>query len=172
MSQVFRNTIASEISKQVVMLVECARKEGASDAILKAVSDAAKHLIGFKLFTVMVFDAERFAVTRIFTSAPQEFPLAQTKQKTRDGWAMETLMEHQVNRMNTFDDISRAFEDGAILNRMGIGAMLNVPIVYAGKCLGTMNLSHETGWFTVEHEQIGRVLAGFLVPTLLLYWTR
>ncbi|UEC01690.1 GAF domain-containing protein [Burkholderia vietnamiensis] len=172
MSEFFSSATASSISRYVAALATCARQEGAPDTLLQAIADAARNLIGCKLFTVMVFDAERFTVTRVFTSAPQEFPLGQTKQKTRDGWAKGTLMTHQVNRMNTFDEISRAFEDGAILARMGIGAMLNVPVVYAGRCLGTMNLSHEAGWFTLEHERIGLVLAAFLAPTLLLNGNR
>jgi hypothetical protein len=44
---------------------------------------------------------------------------------------------------------------------------MNVPIACAGRRLGTMNISHEAGWFIADDAHAGRLIAPFLVPSLL-----
>jgi hypothetical protein len=63
--------------------------------------------------------------------------------------------------------VREAFADHALIASLGIGAIMNVPIAWAGRRLGTMNVSHEAGWFTDDDARAGRLVAPFLVPALL-----
>jgi GAF domain-containing protein len=65
------------------------------------------------------------------------------------------------------DGVRAAFSDHALLFQMGISAIMNVPIRFRGRVLGTMNLSHEAGHFTSDMIAPGRILAALLVPMLL-----
>jgi hypothetical protein len=38
--------------------------------------------------------------------------------------------------------------------------------VFKGRCLGTMNLLHQTGWYGPEDERIGLLFGAFLIPVL------
>ena len=50
---------------------------------------------------------------------------------------------------------------------LGITAIMNVPVRHAGRRLGTLNFCGEEGMYGEREMQIGRVLAGLLVPSLL-----
>ena len=65
------------------------------------------------------------------------------------------------------EGVRAAFSDHALLSRLGISAIMNIPIRLRGRVLGTMNLSHEAGHFTPDMIEPGRILAGLLVPLLL-----
>jgi hypothetical protein len=60
-----------------------------------------------------------------------------------------------------------AFSDHALLAQLGISAIMNIPIRFCRRVLGTMNLSHETGHFASDMIAPGRILAGLLIPLLL-----
>jgi hypothetical protein len=63
--------------------------------------------------------------------------------------------------------IRSAFEDHETILGLGLGSVLNIPIVFDGRCVGTMNLLHETAWYRPEDERIGLLLGAFLIPALL-----
>jgi GAF domain-containing protein len=65
--------------------------------------------------------------------------------------------------------VCAAFDDHQTILGLGIGSILNVPIVFGQQCLGTMNLCHEASWYQQEDEDIARLLAAFLVPPLLAH---
>jgi hypothetical protein len=50
---------------------------------------------------------------------------------------------------------------------LGLGSVLNLPIVFQGRCLGTMNLLHQAGWYRPDDERVGLLLGAFLIPALL-----
>jgi hypothetical protein len=50
-----------------------------------------------------------------------------------------------------------------------LGSILNIPVAYDGRCVGTMNLTHVEGWYRQEHEETGVLLASFLVAPLALH---
>jgi GAF domain-containing protein len=65
------------------------------------------------------------------------------------------------------EGVRAAFSDHALLSQMGISAIMNIPIRFRRRVLGTMNLSHEAGHFTSDMIGPARVLAALLVPLLL-----
>jgi hypothetical protein len=73
----------------------------------------------------------------------------------------------QVFRAIDREAIRDAFDDHETIFALGIGSMLNIPIAFAGRCLGTMNLSNVEGWFSAEDETRGLLLGAFVAPALL-----
>jgi hypothetical protein len=76
-------------------------------------------------------------------------------------WPQEDL----VRRSNITE---RTFADSELIFHLGIGAIMNVPIRFRGRSLGTLNLWHEAGWFEAADAAPGRLLAGLLVPMLFV----
>jgi hypothetical protein len=60
-----------------------------------------------------------------------------------------------------------AFNDHETILALGLGSALNIPVVFEGRCLGTMNLLHQAGWYRAEDERTGLLLGTFLIPALL-----
>ncbi|APA89991.1 GAF domain-containing protein (plasmid) [Paraburkholderia sprentiae WSM5005] len=135
--------------------------------LFRAVHAAAEKTIGLSLFTIMSYDAQRHEVERVYTNMPDVYPLGGRKQKQGTAWARQILHDLKPFRAATSQGIREAFDDHAVMTGLGLGSILNIPIAYDGVCIGTMNLTHEEGWYTSRHESIGLLIGAFLVPALL-----
>jgi GAF domain-containing protein len=145
------------------------RQPGQPEAIFEVVEQIAEQVIGFRLFTIMGFDAERFEVERLHSNMPDVYPLNGRKKKRGSPWGEHTLRELKPFRATTPDGIRAAFDDHTVLTDMGLGSILNIPVAYNGRCVGTMNLTHVEGWYTHAHEEIGLLLAAFIATPLALH---
>ncbi|WP_151637788.1 GAF domain-containing protein [Noviherbaspirillum aerium] len=148
-------------------LVHAARADQQPSRLFSAAEAIAEQVIGFRLFTIMLFDSQRFEVQRLHSSMPAVYPLGGRKKKAATPWGEHVLMQRKVYRAERFDEILMMFDDHETLRSLNIGSMLNIPIAYDGKCIGTMNLSHEEGWFTPDHERLGLLIGAFLVAPLM-----
>jgi hypothetical protein len=150
------------------VLVDASRCGDQPRRIFDAVRAVAAKAIGYKLFTIMLFDAERFEVERLYTSMPSVYPLGGRKKKASTAWGEHTLASMKVFRTTTSEGIRQMFDDHETLAGLGLGSMLNIPIAYDGRCVGTMNLSHQEGWYKPEHERLGLLIGSFLSAPLAL----
>jgi len=136
-------------------------------AVFGAVEALSAATIGHRLFTIMRFDAARSEVERVHTSLPSAYPVGGRKAKPESAWSNQLLRDRKVFLATDPDQIRAAFDDHATILGLGLGSILNVPVVFDGRCIGTMNLCHRAGWYTADDEQTGRLLAAFLVAPLL-----
>jgi hypothetical protein len=140
---------------------------GRPPAIYQALEALSSRVIGHRLFTIMRFDADRGEVERVHTSLPSVYPVGGRKAKARTAWSDHVLRDQKIFVAADPDGIRAAFDDHNTILGLGLGSIINVPIVFEGRCLGTMNLCHQAGWYGTADEPIGRLLASFLVPPLL-----
>lgn len=107
--------------------------------------------LGTRLFTVTRHDAAAGLVWRCHTSHPREYPAGGTKPLPHDAWhahCVERLIPFIANTPEAFRAL---FPDHALIESMGLGAALNLPVINAGgEVLGTLNLLAGTGHFTPE----------------------
>jgi GAF domain-containing protein len=148
-------------------LAAASEAAGQPAAVFDAVEALSAATIGHRLFTIMRFDAARAEVERVHTSLQSAYPVGGRKQKPESAWSNQLLRDRKVFRATGPDDIRAAFDDHATILGLGLGSILNVPVAFDGRCIGTMNLCHRAGWYTADDEETGRVLAAFLVPALL-----
>jgi hypothetical protein len=147
-------------------LVQISRT-GEPQDIFRAVETLSREVIGHTLFTIMRFDAEASEVERLYSSNSSAYPVGGRKQKKNTAWAQHVLGAMQVFRATDREAIRDAFDDHKTIFALGIGSMLNIPIAFGGRCLGTMNLSNVEGWFSAEDERTGLLLGAFVTPVLL-----
>jgi GAF domain-containing protein len=153
----------------VSRLAHALRTARQPDAMFREIYAVACETLGCKLFTIMSFDTERYEVERLYTNMPTVYPLGGRKKKRGSAWAEHTLENLMPFRATDAAGIRAAFDDHAVITGMGLGSILNIPVAYDGRCVGTMNLTHVEGWYTQAHEEAGLVLASFLVAPLALY---
>ena len=134
--------------------------------IFAAVEALTAAAIGHRLFTIMRFDPERAEVERVHSNLPDVYPVGGRKTKAQTAWADHVLGEMKVFRATTPDEIRAAFDDHATITGLELGSILNIPLVLAGRCVGTMNLLHQAGWYTPQDEPAGLLLGAFLLPAL------
>ena len=60
-----------------------------------------------------------------------------------------------------------AFADHELIFSLGIGSIMNVPILLRGRCLGIANLSHHAGRYGEADVAPAGMLAGLLAPVFV-----
>ena len=147
-------------------LVAALRGENHPARIFGALDTLSADVIGHRLFTIMRFDADRSEVERVHTSMPAVYPVGGRKAKRDTAWSDHTLRDMKLFRASGADAIRAAFDDHATILSLGLASVLNIPLVLAGRCVGTMNLLHEADWYTPQDEPTGLLLGAFLLPVL------
>lgn len=148
-------------------VAEATANDAGPDATFRAVEALTRRVIGVKLFTVMRLHTDSAEVERVYSSDPAAYPVTGRKPKGGTEWGARVLDRGESFLAATADEVRRVFADHELIFSLGIGAILNTPIRFRGRSLGTLNLCHEANWFRDEDFATGRVLAGLLVPALL-----
>ena len=148
---------------------------GSPPAIFQVMEALTAEVIGHRLFTIMRFDPKHDEVERVYTSMPAVYPIGGRKAKKDTAWSDHVLRDRKVFRATAADRSRAAFDDHATIISLGLGAVLNIPVVRnpmmhhrpdGGWCVGTINLLHEAGWYTERDEEIGVQLRYWLAPAL------
>jgi GAF domain-containing protein len=151
----------------IAAIADVTAHAGNAEAVFRVVEALAQRAIGFRLFTIMRLHAASAEVERVYTSNPAAYPVSGRKPKQGTPWGEQVLDRGEIFVANSPDEVRAAFADYELIFSLGIGAIMNVPVRFCGRSLGTMNICHEAGWFTEADRAPGRLLGGLLVPPLL-----
>jgi GAF domain-containing protein len=141
--------------------------EADSQTGFRAVDGLVQKAFGHKLLTVLQLIEETVEVERLYSSNLTAYPLGGRKQKQGTPWGERVLDCGEVSISKDREEIRNTFSDHELIFSLGVGGMINVPIMFAGRCLGTLNISHEAGHFTNADVPAARLIASLLVPLLL-----
>lgn len=133
---------------------------GALEAALGAV-------LGHRLFTMMRYHADSGESERVYTTHPREYPVGGRKALNPTPWAEQVLRHQRPYLGRTAADVRAVFFDHALIAALGCGSVLNVPVVWDGRTLGTINLLHEEHWYDEGDLRIGLTFAALAVPAYL-----
>ncbi len=124
-------------------------------AMFAAIAQIATRRVDAGLVTAMRHDEVASTVERIYSSNEQAYPVGGRKVKQESDWSRHVLVEHKVLVSAGDDGIRKHYNDHAIIFGLGLHSCVNVPLVNAGKCIGTLNvLSARADW---DKEQVGIV---------------
>jgi hypothetical protein len=133
----------------------------------RAIDELAEKLFDHRLFTVTRSILETMEVERIYSSNTDAYPIGGRKQKRSTPWGEQVLDRGQILVCHGPADIRRVFADHELIISLGITAMINVPIFFAGRSVATMNMSHADDRFGVECYPDMRLFATMLLPLVL-----
>ena len=137
------------------------------EASLAALGDAVEGELGFILFTVLVHDAVGGTMRRVFSTRPDVNPVGGTKPVTDSDWMRQVLQRGEPYVGRTREDLKTVFFDHEILWSIGCGSVLNMPVVWDGRVLGSLNILHEEGWYGEADVPTARLLAQLALPALM-----
>ena len=108
-------------------------------ALFAALAAVAAQALGCALFTAMRFDAAAGEVERLYSTNQEAYPVGGRKTKRDTPWASLVLGERRVFVGTGDAAIRGAFDDHAKILGLGLHSIINVPVVLAGTCVGTVN---------------------------------
>lgn len=133
--------------------------------VFAAAAALAANSIGHDLFTMMRLHRSTMEVERLYSSRPEAYPVGGRKPKKDTPWGHQVLTEGNIFTGGE-TEIRAVFTDHAIITRLGLRYVANVPIRVRGKTFGTINLL--SGSVVYRDGDLGniRIIAGLLVGRL------
>jgi hypothetical protein len=123
------------------------KQPGPPDALFKAVDKALAETVGHKLFTLLYVAPNRLRVKRLYTNMAKEYPVGGYKEIKSTPWHKRVIEEKRAWVGYNAKDIEWAYFDHELIKSLGCESAMNVPVVYAGRLLGTANLLDAAGHY-------------------------
>ncbi|RSN61274.1 GAF domain-containing protein [Amycolatopsis sp. WAC 04182] len=134
---------------------------------LSTVEDKTRATIGVRLFTVLAWVPERRALRRVHSSHPVEYPVGGEKTvEVAAGWLERCITGQEPFFGPDSAAVREIFADHDLIDRLGCGAVINVPVVDDGRTLGVLNLLDAEGSYDDDSVTAARSLAPLAVPAL------
>lgn len=152
------------------MLADLANDLAAAPSVGAAIlvlQRGAGTLLGHRLFSVMRHDAAGGWNARIHSSQPRHYPAGGRKPVQPGPWAECLFRRGEPWLCRDLAAVRATFPDHALIEALGCGAALNLPVRWQGRTLGTVNLLDAEGSYGPEDVPAGVVLAGLAAPVLL-----
>ena len=146
-------------------LADALREPGQPGTLFGAIEAEAQALVGHRLFTLLYVDGQD--VARIYSSNAVAYPVSGRKTMGPTPWGTHVLIEKRPYLGRDAAAIRWAFFDHELIASLGLGSVINIPIVYDGHAIGTMNLLDAEHHDKETHVPVVAELAFALVPAML-----
>ncbi|MGJ8530293.1 hypothetical protein [Maritalea sp.] len=132
--------------------------------------DAAKLNPGFKLLTIMELDFDAGLARRSFSSNQTVYPSGgkmpgEYKPMIQNQWYQDVVVDQRPYLANRTSEMGDQFPDLSVIESLGCGSIVNVPVVKDGKTVSVINILHEEGYFTPKRYEAACALAQTLLDT-------
>lgn len=117
---------------------------------LEALCELSDATFGLKLCTISLNDPVTEEGIRVYSNMPDAFPLAGRKPRADTYWSKWVLDDQKTFVANDSAGIAEVFFDHELIESLGLGSVINVPIVVNGNTIGSVNCLHEAGHYTPE----------------------
>jgi hypothetical protein len=135
--------------------------------LFAALDEAMGKAIGHRLFTILVVDPAAQESQRYYSNMPKEYPVGGRKPITRSHWFQRVLGAGACYIGRSYEDIKDVFFDHELIRSLGCESVLNVPVRWNGRSIGTINLLHHANWYTEADIAAAEVFAALAVPGVL-----
>jgi transcriptional regulator with GAF, ATPase, and Fis domain len=141
------------------------REPGQPHVTFSTVEREIKELVGFQLFTLLVVDGDE--VVRLHTNWPAEQPIGGRKRMGPTPWGDHVLKQGRPFVGPDKVGLRWAFYDSELIESWGLGSVINIPVVYDGATIGTINILDAEHRYREEHVPLLTPFAPLLIPSFL-----
>ncbi|GAB3159784.1 GAF domain-containing protein [Amycolatopsis sp. NPDC004378] len=135
---------------------------------LSTVEERVRAELGVRLFTVLAWVPERNALRRVHSSHPAEYPVGGEKTvEVAAGWLERCITAQEPYFGPDKAAVREIFADHDLIESLGCGAIINVPVVSGGRTLGVLNILDAEGAYDEDAVAVAGSLAPLAVPALL-----
>ena len=142
-------------------------KEDQPGTLFAALDQALKSAIGHKLFTILTYDGETGEAARIYSNLPGPYPTGGRKRLAPGPWTEAVLDRGEAYIGRTDADLRAVFPDHELIASLGCASVLNMPVRWRGRTLGSLNLLHEAHWYGEDDIAASLPFAQLALPALL-----
>ena len=151
----------------IALVAQALAQAGQPHALFFALDRAMGATLGHRLFTVLRYHPEAQESERLYTNQGAAYPVGGRKAVRPTPSTARVFGEKRPYIGRTAADIRASFADAETILSLGCESVLNLPVVFAGRVRGTINLLHEAGWYDEGDLPLGLVFAALAVPGYL-----
>jgi hypothetical protein len=159
--------MTADIHRLALKVQEAWASPGQPAAVLKAAGDAFTEAVGHRLYSVTVMLAGGREVERIHSTMPDVYPVGGRKPILPNAYTDRVRGEMKPFLAKTPAGFAPLFPDHATITGLGLGCVMNLPIVFGGVLLGTVNLLDREGAYDESHVEPAMTIARQILPALL-----
>ena len=137
------------------------------ESALAFLEATTKRLFDHILFTALRFDHPNGVMTRIYTNREDVSPIGGTKPIPTDLWADRIMTARQCYIGYSREDIREVFPDHEALLAIGCESVMNVPVVWQDRSLGSINLLGRERQFSEAHTAPMVIFAQLALPLFI-----
>jgi hypothetical protein len=135
--------------------------------IYRAVERIAAETVGFVFLTALRYNEAEACVQRLHSSNEQAYPVGGKKPLSKIKESHAALDSGEVFLAADRAAVKEAFFDHDLIFSLGSTAILNAPIRFGGRRLGTLNFCGVENTYGPDEVRKAKLLAGLLIPSLL-----
>ncbi|NBE97292.1 GAF domain-containing protein [Nonomuraea sp. KC401] len=129
--------------------------------------ESARREVGARLFTVLAWIPGRRTLRRVHSSHPEHYPVGGEKSvEVAQGWLAQCVEGGQPYLGADRAAVREVFADHELIESLGCGAVVNVPVTDDGRVIGVLNLLDAEGRYDEASVAAARSLAPSAVPSL------
>jgi hypothetical protein len=153
-----------ELDATALAAFAAAAREARPLALLMTADATGRRAMGHRLCTAMRFDASAMTVRRLYSSDPAAYPVGGAKPKRYTAWGRHVLLRREVFVGEGAAAITEYFDDHALILSLGLRSIVNVPVLHAGVCLGTVNFLWAEDRVAPERRAMAELLGLLVAP--------
>ncbi|MBE1501703.1 GAF domain-containing protein [Amycolatopsis lexingtonensis] len=135
---------------------------------LSTVEERVRAELGVRLFTVLAWLPEQRALRRVHSSHPAEYPVGGEKTvEVAAGWLDRCITAREPYFGPDRAAVREVFADHELIESLGCGSIINVPVVSGDRTLGVLNILDAEGAYDEKSVAVAESLAPLAVPALL-----
>lgn len=138
-----------------------------SEQVYAKVAALVAETVGFKLLTVLRFVEDTQEVERLYSSDPKAYPVGGRKQLKTINKDHQLAAKGEIFLAADEAQVRHTFPDHELIFSLGAGAVLNAPIRFEGRRLGTLNCCGVANSYGPREIENARILANLLTATVL-----
>lgn len=121
-------------------------------------AEIAKREAGCRCLTVTLQDEAAGTVERIYSELPDSWAIGGKKKLSFGIWSEQVIGKKAPFVANSYEEMAAVFNDHAVSEGLGLGAIVNVPIIVGGTVIGTANVLNVPGFYSTP-ESIAKAVA-------------
>jgi transcriptional regulator with GAF, ATPase, and Fis domain len=157
---------ASTAPELGALISNAAAQDGEPHRLLEILAKAAGDLLNVEVITLSSFDPSTWESERLYSTRPVQYPVSGKKPVNQTRWTDWVMKQKRTFVANTTAEIAEVFFDHDDISKLGCESIINIPIVFCGSVIGTINCLGPARHFGPENVAKAEMLK---LPGLLAF---
>ncbi len=157
----------SQIAELVLDIQKSWAQPGQPQPLFEAVGAALAKVAGHRLYTATQILKGGREVERLYSTNPDVYPVGGRKAVLPNAFNERVRKQQQPFLGRQVADFAPYFPDHETIAGLGLGSVINLPVVYGGHVLGTVNILDRPGAYDTHHLEPAMIIARQLLPAFI-----